>query len=84
MNETKANNLSDTESATLVIRTLQNSVRPQQHKTTQADTKLTRAEIRTIHREATAEWMKPRIKSMVCSMRKKRKKNPKRKKPKRG
>ena len=40
-------------------------------KKTQAEMKVTLSEIRKIYREPTAEWMKPRIKSMIWNIKKK-------------
>ena len=39
-------------------------------KKTQSEIKDTLIEIRTIYRETTVQWMKPRIKSMIWNIRK--------------
>ena len=72
INKMEISNLSDAEFKTLVIRMLKqligyfNSI-----KKTKAEIKLTLNEIK-MYRESTMKWMKPRIKSMMWSTRKKK------------
>ena len=74
LNKMEISNVSDAEFKTLVIRMLKeltgyfHSI-----KKTQAEMKVTLSEIKKkIYREPTVEWVKPKIKSMIWNMRKKK------------
>ena len=71
LNKMEISNLSDAEFKTLVIRMLKElSEDLSSIKKTQSEIKDTLIEIRTIYRETTVQWMKPRIKSMIWNIRK--------------
>ena len=73
LNEMEISNLSDAEFKTLVTRMLKeisedlNSI-----KQVQSEMKDTLIEKRTIYRETTVEWIKPRVKSMIWNIRNKK------------
>ena len=72
LNKMEISNLSDAEFKTLVIRMLKelseclNSIKKIQSKT--KNTLREKKKKRTIYRETTVEWMKPRIKSMIWNI----------------
>ena len=71
LSKSEISNLSDAEFKTLVIRMLRELIGYfNSMKKTQAEMKVTLSEIRKIYREPTAEWMKPRIKSMIWNIKK--------------
>ena len=70
-------NLSDAEFKTLVIRMFKElSEDLSSIKKIQSETKDSLIEIKTIYRETTVEWIKPRIKSMIWTVRKQKTTNP--------
>ena len=72
LNKMKISSLSDVEFKTLFIRVLKelsevlNSIKKIQSKT--KNTLREKKKKRTIYRETTVEWMKPRIKSMIWNI----------------
>ena len=73
LNEMEISNLSSAEFTTLFIRILKKHCEDLSSiKKTQSEMKDTLSEIKTIYRE-TIQWMKPRIKSMIWNISKKKK-----------
>ena len=73
LNKMEIGNLSDAEFKTLTMRMLKECIGYFNNiKKIQTEKKATVSEIKIIYREATVEWIKLRIKSMIWNMRKKR------------
>ena len=71
LNEMEVSDLSDAEFKTLVIRMLKElSEDLNRIKKIQSETKDTLIERKTIYRETTVVWIKPRVKSMIWNIRK--------------